>query len=80
MRFRPSARAVSITIGYIILLAALAVIRLGRQHLPAVRPPADSRLRGVTQRVPGPAPAAIAKPAATSKPIKPLKQRGASAS
>ena len=49
MGARPSTRAVSITIGYIVLLAALLVIRLGRQHLFPVEPPADTAPPVVSQ-------------------------------
>ena len=49
MGVRPSTRAVPITIGYIVLLAALLVIRLGRQHLFPADPPADTAPRVVSQ-------------------------------
>ena len=54
MRFRPSTRAVSITIGYVVLLAALLVIRLGRQHLVPASPPADRPSAAVTPPSPAP--------------------------
>lgn len=49
MGARPPTRAVSITFGYIVLLAALLVIRLGRQHLFPADPPADTAPRVVSQ-------------------------------
>jgi hypothetical protein len=52
MGARPSTRAVSITIGYIVLLAALLVIRLGRQHLFPADAPADTAPRLVSQPAP----------------------------
>jgi hypothetical protein len=49
MGARPSTRAVSITIGYIVLLLSLLVIRLGRQHLFPADAPADTTSRVVGQ-------------------------------
>ena len=45
----PSTRAVSITIGYIVLLLSLLVIRLGRQHLFPADAPADTTPRVVSE-------------------------------
>lgn len=65
-----STRAVSITIGYIVLLVALLVIRIGRHQVGHVTPPAETRPVASQPSTPPPAqaPARLEKPVAAATP------------